>query len=78
MTPGQKFWDTQSTPGGWCRGTPDLKRVLVKAGLPPAAPVTRAHAHRLGVAVRAGAGAGIAVCAGALGLLYRRRRSASR
>jgi hypothetical protein len=78
MTPGQKFWDTQSTPGGWYRGTPDLKRVLVKAGLPPAAPATRAHAHRLGVAVRAGAGAGIAVCAGALGLLYRRRRSASR
>jgi hypothetical protein len=75
MTPGQKFWDTQSAPGGWYRGTPDLKRALVKAGLPAAAPTNRARpARKLGVAV--GAGAGVAV-AGALGLLYRRRRSTS-
>jgi hypothetical protein len=77
MTPGQKFWDTQSTPGGWYRGTAQLKRALVKAGLPRAAPLTRRARPASNVGVAVGAGAGVAVAAGALGLLYRRRRSAS-
>ena len=74
MTPGQKFWDSQSTPGGWYRGSAALKAMLVKAGLPATAPTKRAsgaQAHKRAVAI--GAGAGIAL-AGALGLLYRRRR----
>jgi hypothetical protein len=73
MAPAQKFWDTQSTPGGWYRGTPELRRTLVKAGLPARAPGKRARAERqIGVAV--GAGAGVAFAAGALILLRRRRR----
>ena len=76
MAPAQKFWDTQSTPGGWYRGTIQLRRVLVKAGLPPRAPAKRARAERK-IGVAAGAGAGVALAAGALILLRRRRRSTS-
>jgi hypothetical protein len=74
MAPGQKFWETQSAPGGWYRGTVALKRTLVKAGLPPAAPATRSRALRQ---VAVGAGAGVALAAGVLGLLYRRRSASS-
>ena len=75
MQPGQKFWDTQLTPGGWYRGTFVLKNMLVKAGLPAKAPAPRStRAHNVGVAL--GTGAGVALAAGLL-LLYRRRRSAS-
>lgn len=79
MTPGQKIWGTQAVPGGWYRGTEALNNMLVKAGLPATAPRRRAstgQAHRRTVAV--GAGAGVALAAGALGLLYRRRRSTPR
>jgi hypothetical protein len=79
MTPGQRFWDTRSAPGGWYRGTAALKAMLVKEGLPATAPTKRAsrgQAHKRAVAV--GAGAGVALAAGALGLLYRRRRSSPR
>ena len=79
MAPGQKFWGSESTQGGWYRGTATLKAMLVKAGLPATAPTKRAgrgQAHKRAVAV--GAGAGVALAAGALGLLYRRRRSAPR
>jgi hypothetical protein len=41
MRPGQKFWDTQSTVGGWYRGTGQLKAMLIKAGLPSSAPPER-------------------------------------
>jgi hypothetical protein len=71
MASAQKFWGTQSTPGGWYRGTAALKRTLVKAGLPPGALGNRSRAERrVGVAVGAGAG----LVAGALILLRRRRR----
>jgi hypothetical protein len=74
MSRGQTFWGTQSTVGGWFRGTTSVKQMLVQAGLPATAPPNRAaHAHKLGVAL--GAGAGVAVAAGALALLYRRRRT---
>jgi hypothetical protein len=83
MAPSQKFWDTQSTPGGWYRGGSTLKRALLQAGMPTVPPTTRqarnvsglGQAHKLGIAV--GAGAGIALSAGALALLYRHRRSPS-
>jgi hypothetical protein len=74
MTPGQKFWDTNSTPGGWFRGTAQLKRMLVKAGLPARAPVRKTKRdHTVDVAL----GAGVAAAAGVLALLYRRRPTAS-
>jgi hypothetical protein len=76
MTPGQKLWGTQSVPGGWYRGTDTLKGMLVKKGLPATAPTTRVHARGRTVAVAAGAG--VAFAAGALVLLYRRRRSTPR
>ena len=76
MTPGQKLWGTQSVPGGWYRGTDTLKGMLVKEGLPATAPATRARASgRTGALA---AGAGVAFAAGALFLLYRRRRSTPR
>jgi hypothetical protein len=41
MQPGQAFWGDQRTVGGWYRGTPPLKTMLVKAGLPPSPPEHR-------------------------------------
>ena len=41
MRPGQRFWETQRTLGGWYRGTPQLKKMLVRAGLPVAAVPSR-------------------------------------
>jgi hypothetical protein len=77
MTPGQKLWGTQSVPGGWYRGTAALKGMLVKEGLPAEAPApTRRTASGRVVAVAAGAG--VALAAGTLSLLYRRRRSTQR
>jgi hypothetical protein len=38
MPPGQRFYETMKTPGGWYTSGPDLKAVLVEAGLPPTAP----------------------------------------
>ena len=76
MAGGQKLWGTQSVPGGWYRGTATLKGMLVKEGLPATAPATRARASgRTGALA---AGAGVAFAAGALFLLYRRRRSTPR
>src|SRR6266568_1137965 len=40
MRPGQRFWGTQSTVGGWYRGTSALKTMLIRAGL-PRTPVAR-------------------------------------
>lgn len=34
MKPGQRFWEQESTRGGWFRGTAELKSMLVRAGLP--------------------------------------------
>ncbi len=39
--PGQRFFETERTHGGWYVAHPDLKTMLVKAGLPPAAPAAR-------------------------------------
>ena len=76
MAGGQKLWGTQSVPGGWYRGTATLKGMLVKEWLPATAPATRARASgRTGALA---AGAGVAFAAGALFLLYRRRRSTPR
>lgn len=70
MRPGQVFWDTQKTSGGWNRGTAQLKQMLLSAGLPKSPPPAseRTHGRTIGVA----AGAGIALAAAVLAL--RRRR----
>ena len=36
--PGQRFFGTRSTVGGWYRASPELKTRLVRAGLPESAP----------------------------------------
>jgi hypothetical protein len=77
MTPGQKLWGTQSVPGGWYRGSAALKGMLVKEGLPAKAPAPTKRTSS-GRVVAVAAGAGVALAAGALGLLYRRRRSTPR
>jgi len=38
----QVFWNNQKTHGGWFRATADLKRALVRAGLPASAPTKSA------------------------------------
>jgi hypothetical protein len=69
MRPGQVFWDTQKTAGGWIRGTAQLKHMLLSAGLPKSPPASsRSHGRTIGVA----AGGGIALAAAVLAL--RRRR----
>jgi hypothetical protein len=75
MRPGQKFWETNSTRGGWYRGSLQLKQVLVKAGLPAKAPARKTARGKLGVAISTGAG--VAAAAGVLGLLYRRRSASA-
>ena len=71
MTPMQKFWGTQLTPGGWFRGSRQLRRVLVDAGLPATA--VRHRASNTTIRVALGAGAGVALAAVGLALYYRRR-----
>lgn len=71
MSPQQKFWGTQLTPGGWFRGSPELRRVLVHAGLP--ARSVRRRASNTTIRAALGAGAGVALAAVGLGLYYRRR-----
>lgn len=73
MRRGQRFWETQSTTGGWYRGTQRLKQMLVSAGLPATAAASSSgssgsHSRTIGIA----AGAGLAVAAALLAL--RRRR----
>jgi hypothetical protein len=38
MKPGQPFWSTDRAHGGWFRASAGLKRILVRVGLPAAAP----------------------------------------
>jgi hypothetical protein len=77
MEPGQKIWE-QKTHGGWYRGTSQLKTRLVAAGLPRTDPeagrktaTSRAGSRKVSIAV--GTGAGVALAAGAVLLLRRRR-----
>jgi hypothetical protein len=38
MSPGQRFWETERTRGGWFRGPATLKTTLVDVGLPATPP----------------------------------------
>jgi hypothetical protein len=40
MKPGQRFWGSRLTHGGWYRSSADLRKMLVRAGLPATAPAT--------------------------------------
>jgi hypothetical protein len=73
MKPGQKFWGTQYTLGGWLRAGAGLKSMLVAAGLPQAAPASRHGSSSGRTAIMLGGGLGFVLALGAL-LLYRRRR----
>ena len=75
MKPGQSFWGTRRTLGGWFRGSAGLKRALIQVGLPQAAP----RGETAGFWTP-GAMGGIAGAAALLGLAFvarplRRRRS---
>jgi hypothetical protein len=75
MRPGQRFWD-QATHGGWYRGTAELRKMLVRAGLPATAPETtrsRAVSEMKKASIAVGAGAGIVLAAAAAMLLRRKR-----
>jgi hypothetical protein len=93
MPPAQRFWGTQSTPGGWYRGSVLLRQTLVKAGLPILAPTARHRQGKIGaglptlpptarhrqskIGVGVAAGAGVGLVAGALILLRRRQGRAT-
>jgi hypothetical protein len=75
MEPGQKIW-SQTTHGGWYRGTATLKTRLVAAGLPRADPVARrtsagTHTGTRQLSIAFGA-AGVALVAAGAVLLRRR------
>ena len=73
MRPGQRFWGTQSTLGGWYRGTGALKQMLVKAGLPQTAvSAGRRNGSSRGIAIATAAG--VVLAAAAIAALRRRRR----
>jgi hypothetical protein len=59
MRPGQPFWE-QRTRGGWYRGTAELRRMLVRAGLPAKAPTAGSAGRSTGVAAAAAIGAALA------------------
>jgi hypothetical protein len=68
MKPGQHFFATEKTVGGWFVAEPSLKRHLVALGLPRKAPAKN------GLGVPALALVAAAVAAGALGAVRARRR----
>lgn len=76
MEPGQAIWDMK-THGGWYRASSELQGMLVDAGLPKTPPATlrnRSTSHVREARIAVGAGAGLAVAAGVLFVLHRRRR----
>jgi hypothetical protein len=77
MEPGQAIWHMK-TQGGWYRAglSSDLRDMLVRAGLPrtpPAALRSRSTSHIREARIAVAAGTGLALTAGLLFLLHRRR-----
>jgi hypothetical protein len=71
---GREIWKGQRAHGGWYLSPPELKAMLVKAGLPRSAHVVRKSSGS-SMSLWAGGGAGAAVLLLALGYLFYRRRS---
>jgi hypothetical protein len=71
MKPGQPFWE-QQTRGGWFRGTAELKRMLIRAGLPAREPRVERFAGR-STEIAAAAAIGIALAGLALFAIRRKR-----
>ena len=55
MQPGQRFWGTERTLGGWFRAPATLRRTLVQAGLPMRPPQAAGFPTRSALAAGAGA-----------------------
>ena len=71
--PGQKFFTTERTRGGWYRSTVELKRRLVAAGLPGSASSTGSNGRDWTVPVGLGAAAAALLALLAAGIVLRRR-----
>jgi len=79
MAPGQRFFGSQQTHGGWLLATDGLKPLLVELGLPESAPSAGGDDGLLGsdadtLAVAAVVAVGLALVAGAALLVARRPR----
>jgi hypothetical protein len=70
MAPGQRFWDGQTTLGGWVRGSVALRQMLVERGLPSAPPVSSAGFWSPGAVGAVSGGFGLF----AIGFVVYRRR----
>jgi hypothetical protein len=75
--PGQRFWGTDATRGGWFVGLPGLKDTLVQAGLPATAPTPGVDEGSFPWTLVTAFGALGAVFAVALAALTRRRLQAA-
>ncbi len=71
MRPGQTFWGTQHTKGGWIRASAALKDALVQAGLPADPPLSSAGFWSAG-AIGAFAGLFGVLAIGGAAILMRR------
>jgi hypothetical protein len=71
MEPGQPFFETLTTHGGWFAGRPKLKQALLDAGLPSQPPTTDGFPA---VPVGGAAAGLVALLAGGVVLSLRRRR----
>jgi hypothetical protein len=70
MSPGQRFWGSSRTHGGWFVSGPGLRATLVAAGLPDSPPVSGGSFPW----AWAGAGAGAIAVVVLLGVMLRRHR----
>jgi hypothetical protein len=74
MKPGQKFFGTEETRGGWFKAAPVLKDTLVQAGLPELSPVGSSSDDSFFSAELLSAMAGAALLLAAATAIFLRRR----
>ena len=77
MEPGQPFFGTEKTVGGWWIANPSLKDDLVTAGLPETAPKGGGDSEGAPWRLVAGVGLGLAASLAVLGVLVLSRRRSS-
>ena len=73
MKPGQPFFGTERTRGGWYRATPALREVLVDAGLPSASPGSGSGSREWTAPAGLAAIAAVLAALLAAGIVLRRR-----